>query len=58
MQNCYTGKMAFLYQITPSGNFYKHGLILISAWISNYIHCKAWGLNYLSIPKLSLGMDK
>ena len=25
-----------------SGPFYKHGLILIPAWTSNYIHYKMW----------------
>ena len=25
-----------------SGPFYKHGLLLIPAWISNYIHLKMW----------------
>ena len=24
------------------GPFYKHGLTLIPAWISNYIHYKVW----------------
>ena len=28
---------------TPTcGPFYKHGLTLIPAWISNYIHYKEW----------------
>ena len=22
--------------------FYEHGVTLIPAWISNYIHCKVW----------------
>ena len=26
----------------PCGPFYKHGLTLIPAWISNYIHCNVW----------------
>ena len=30
----------------------EHKLILILAWISNYIHYKVWDENYLSIPKL------
>ena len=25
-----------------SGPFYQHGLTLIPAWISNYIHYKEW----------------
>ena len=25
-----------------SGPFYQHGLTLIPAWISNYIHYKVW----------------
>ena len=29
----------FIYTRTP---FYKHGLTVISAWISNYIHYKLW----------------
>ena len=30
-----------------SGPFYKHGLILIPAWISNYIYYKEWDeINY------------
>ena len=43
--------------------FYKHGLTLIPAWISNHTPGKVWW-NYLSIPKLqrcnrwTLGMDK
>ena len=47
-----------------SGPFYWHGLTLIPARISNYIHYKLWGeITYKSIPKLqqcnrwSLGMD-
>ena len=27
---------------TPRGPFYYHGLTLIPAWISNFIHCKLW----------------
>ena len=30
------------YQLTSSGPFYKHGLTLIPAWISNHIHYKVW----------------
>ena len=31
----------------PSGPFYKHGLTLIPAWISNYIYHKVWhGIAY------------
>ena len=37
-------------QITK-GPFYLHGLALIPAWISNYIHYKVWW-DYLSILKL------
>ena len=29
-------------QKTSSGPFYQHGLTLISAWMSNYIHHKVW----------------
>ena len=25
-----------------SSPFYQHGLTLIPAWISNYVHCKMW----------------
>ena len=28
---------------TSSGPFYKHGLTLIPAWISYYIHYNVWG---------------
>ena len=45
--------------------FYKHGLTLIPAWISNYIHYKVWDeitSYYHSYTELrnrwSLGMDK
>ena len=27
---------------TTSGSFYYHGLTLIPAWISNYIHYNVW----------------
>ena len=29
--------------IPAFGRFYLHGLTLIPAWISNYIHYKLWG---------------
>ena len=32
-----------LLKYVPSGTFYLHGLTLIPAWISNYIHYKLWG---------------
>ena len=53
MQACYVNDL---------GPFYKHGLTLISAWISNYMPSKVRG--ELSIPKLqrlygwSLRMEK
>ena len=28
--------------VNTCGPFYKHGLTLIPAWISNYIHYKVW----------------
>ena len=28
--------------VTSRDPFYKHGLTLIPAWISNYIHYKLW----------------
>ena len=28
--------------ILPCGHFYYHGLTLIPAWISNYIHYNVW----------------
>ena len=31
-----------LWKTTPGGPFYKHGLTLIPAWISNYINYKVW----------------
>ena len=34
--------------------FYQHGLTLIPAWISNYIHDIVWEALTLSIPKLKL----
>ena len=30
------------YMTTPCGPFYLHGLTLIPAWMSNYIHYKRW----------------
>ena len=53
-----------MWAATNWAHFYWHGLTLIPAWISNYIHNNVWDKNYLSIPKLqrcnrwSLGMDK
>ena len=33
--------------LTTSGAFYSHGLTLIEAWISYYIHYKVWdGITY------------
>ena len=29
-------------EIYSSGPFYQHGLTLIPAWISNYIHYNVW----------------
>ena len=46
---------------TTSGPFYLHGLTLISAWISNYIHYKLWDeITYplLNFNGTSLGMNK
>ena len=31
--------------------FYKHGFTLIPVWVSNNMHHKVWGENYISIPK-------
>ena len=28
--------------LSPSSPFYQHGLTLILAWISNYIHYNVW----------------
>ena len=36
------GKTVFLIETAPRGPFYKHGLTLIPAWISDYIHYKVW----------------
>ena len=53
-----------VYEQRTSGPFYKHGLTLIPAWISNHMPNMSVGQNYLCIPKLqrynrwSLGMDK
>ena len=33
---------SYLISSSPWGRFYKHGLTLIPAWISNYIHYKVW----------------
>ena len=33
--------------------FYQHGLTLIQAWISNYIHYKVWGKNTYSFPNFN-----
>ena len=41
----YTGKTTSLYWIRAqdtSGHFYLHGVTLIPAWISNYIHYVVW----------------
>ena len=36
------------YIVRPLGPFYKHGLTLIPAWISNHMHRRGWdGLTYL-----------
>ena len=37
-------KKLWYWQLTQfsRGRFYKHGLTLIPAWISNYIHYKVW----------------
>ena len=35
-------KMTCCVALRPQGPFYKHGLTLISAWISNYIHYNVW----------------
>ena len=53
-----------LHYIDTWAPFYWHGLTLIPAWISNYIHYKVWDVITYPIPKLqrlrrwSLGMDK
>ena len=47
--------------VNTTGAFYWHGLSLIPAWISNYMPCKLWDENYLSIQQLHhlrLWMDK
>ena len=36
---------------TSRGPFYSHGLTLIPAWISNYIHYKVW--NEITYPFLN-----
>ena len=38
--------------IDTSGPFYLHGLTLIPAWISNYIHYKVW--DEITYPFLNL----
>ena len=35
--------MAALVKYVTCGAFYRQGLSLIPAWISNYIHYKVWG---------------
>ena len=40
-----TERMLVLYRLMRSaiyGHFYYHGLTLIPAWISDYIHYKVW----------------
>ena len=38
--------------LQTSGPFYQHGLTLIPAWISNYIHYKVW--DEITYPFLNL----
>ena len=35
-------KYELLNYLNITGPFYQHGLTLIPAWISNYIHYKVW----------------
>ena len=43
---------------TAQGSFYKLGLTLIPAWISNYIHYRVWrGITYPFQIQRSLGMN-
>ena len=43
MNHCFFSFMYCVHAtLTSLSPFYKHGLILIPAWISNYIHCKVW----------------
>ena len=38
-----SGDFPILDQVIAWGPLYEYGLILIPAWISNYIHYKVWG---------------
>ena len=39
--------------ISPGASFYWHGLTLIPAWISNYIHYKVWDESIFPFPKFN-----